>query len=251
MERLTSEGEHADATDAQLAALLRIYRDGAPGQVPPSRKQRLLRDILAGRRSPVARRALLLRPAVALAVLLLAGATLAATAGHDFLARGLRRLTTSAAEPPSVPEAKRVREATPPPAVVRQEQEEQDEPPAAVVPPPLPVEARVTLPAPARGHATARATEHLRIAKGEDPSKVVAAIRALRSEHDPARARALLSAYLQQYPNGALSEEALALSIEAATTLHDGSATAFATRYLHAYPRGRFRRAAEQALRLP
>lgn len=251
MERLTDERRHADAAAAQLADLLRTYRTGsqAPVLTPAGRKQLLLRGVLTGRRSPGAHRALLLRPAVALSVLLLAGATLAATAGHDFLARGLRRLAGSAAERTPVSEARGTREAaSPPPAPP-----EVEAPPAIVAEPsPSPTEAKVALPAaaPARGHVP-RAIEHARVAKGEDPSKVVAAICALRSEHDPVHARALLSAYLQQYPNGALSEEALALSIEAATALHDASAATFAARYLRAYPRGRFRRTAEQALRSP
>jgi protein-tyrosine phosphatase len=77
---------------------------------------------------------------------------------------------------------------------------------------------------------------------------VVEAIRALRTDRDPGRAATLLAAYLRTYPHGALSEEALALSIEASAAQHDPRAATFADQYLREYPHGRFRRAAGQAL---
>ena len=68
------------------------------------------------------------------------------------------------------------------------------------------------------------------------------------AERDPARARVLLGRYLQEHPNGALAEEALAMSIEAAVAAHDGEAPALARRYLRSYPAGPFRSVALQAL---
>ena len=56
---------------------------------------------------------------------------------------------------------------------------------------------------------------------GEDTSAVSAAMRALRVERNPVRARALLARYLGEHPNGSLAEEALAMSIEAAVAHHD------------------------------
>jgi hypothetical protein len=53
---------------------------------------------------------------------------------------------------------------------------------------------------------------------------------------------------LRTYPHGALSEEAVALSIEAAAASRSPSATTFAAQYLREYPHGRFRRTAEQAV---
>ena len=70
----------------------------------------------------------------------------------------------------------------------------------------------------------------------------------LRTDHDPARALRLLAKYLKAYPRGMLSEEALALSIEAAMNLGSPNAAVFAERYLKEYPNGRFRDAANQAL---
>lgn len=76
---------------------------------------------------------------------------------------------------------------------------------------------------------------------------MLAGMRALRVDHDPARARGLLATYLQRHPNGALAEEALALTIEAAVAHHDGDAAALGARYLRRYPAGPFRALAEQA----
>ena len=85
-------------------------------------------------------------------------------------------------------------------------------------------------------------------ARSEDPSQVVTALEALRKQHDPERAGRLLAGYLTAHPHGALAEEALALSIEAAAARHDAAAADFARRYLRDYPGGRFRQTAEAAL---
>ena len=82
---------------------------------------------------------------------------------------------------------------------------------------------------------------------GEDSSAVTAAMRALRVERNPVRARGLLARYLADHPNGNLAEEALALSIEAALAHHDGDVAALADRYLRLYPRGSFQDLARQA----
>ena len=85
--------------------------------------------------------------------------------------------------------------------------------------------------------------------KVDDPSWVVDAIRALRQEHDPIAAKKLLSEYLKVCPDGALSEEALALSIEAAVESADPDALTVAARYLEEFPNGQFRRAAELVMK--
>jgi outer membrane protein assembly factor BamD (BamD/ComL family) len=73
------------------------------------------------------------------------------------------------------------------------------------------------------------------------------AMRALRREGQPERAARLLDDYLRRYPKGSLSEEALALAIEAKSALGDPRARVFAERYLSNYPDGRFRSAALRA----
>lgn len=82
----------------------------------------------------------------------------------------------------------------------------------------------------------------------DDPTHVVRALRALRQEGQPARAGALLERYLEEQPQGALAEEALALSIEAALSENSERASAFARRYLKSYPEGRYRSVARRAL---
>lgn len=83
---------------------------------------------------------------------------------------------------------------------------------------------------------------------GEDPTLVASAIQALRSEHNPARARQLLNRYLKTNPRGALAEEALALSIEAAAAMQDKQASSLARNYLSAYPNGRHQKLAQRVL---
>ncbi len=95
------------------------------------------------------------------------------------------------------------------------------------------------------------ALHRARAVKSEDPSLVVSAIQALRQERDPERAGRLLAAYLRTHPRGALAEEAVALSIEAADARHSPAAASFAQRYLKEYPHGRFRSAAERVLARP
>ena len=73
-------------------------------------------------------------------------------------------------------------------------------------------------------------------------------MRALRKQGDPGRAQALLDQYLRSNPRGALAEDALALSIEAAAARKDPRAADYARRYLARYPKGRFRAVAERVL---
>jgi hypothetical protein len=92
---------------------------------------------------------------------------------------------------------------------------------------------------------------HARVVRSEDPSLVVSAIQALRQDQDPARASRLLAVYLRTYPRGALVEEAIALSFEAADARKSPAAATFAQRYLRDYPHGRFRASAERLLARP
>ena len=85
-------------------------------------------------------------------------------------------------------------------------------------------------------------------ADGEDPTPVVRAIRALRSERNPAQAEQLLQQYLRTNPHGSLAEDALALLIETASALRSPSAADRAARYLELYPNGRYRGTARRVL---
>src|SRR5689334_6336909 len=81
----------------------------------------------------------------------------------------------------------------------------------------------------------------------EDDRLVFDAMRALRQDGQPERASRSLDEYLRRHPEGQLAEEALALSIEAASARNDPRAKDLASRYLAKYPNGRFRSAAERA----
>ena len=94
----------------------------------------------------------------------------------------------------------------------------------------------------------AQKSPHPRPSSSEDPSHVVEAIQALRTDKDPSRAQGLLNDYLKTPPNGVLSEDALALSIEAASAQHDPKAADYAKRYLAKFPHGKYRALASRAL---
>jgi hypothetical protein len=75
----------------------------------------------------------------------------------------------------------------------------------------------------------------------EEAALVMAALRSLRREHNPAQAGALAHSYLTRFPEGVLNEEALAIGIEAALARHDAAVAAtLAHQYLGRYPAGRF-----------
>ncbi|HVZ71552.1 MAG TPA: hypothetical protein VHJ20_04180, partial [Polyangia bacterium] len=115
---------------------------------------------------------------------------------------------------------------------------------------PAPVAAPVETHARPR-HLAARVEVAPPPAATDDPTLVATALRALRREHDPARAGALVEDYLRQWPNGALTEEAMALAVEAAAARHDARAAAWADRYLRRFPNGRFRDAVSASARTP
>lgn len=73
-------------------------------------------------------------------------------------------------------------------------------------------------------------------------------LEALRKHNDPKQAAVYLERYRNEQPDGTLSEEALALSVEAASVSGDSRAKGLAMEYLTRYPQGRFKEAARQAL---
>ena len=80
-----------------------------------------------------------------------------------------------------------------------------------------------------------------------DAVLVQQAIEALRNDGDADRATQLLEKYRKKGQNQALSEEALALSIEAALVNDPPRAKRLAQQYLRTYPSGRFKQLAERA----
>ena len=104
------------------------------------------------------------------------------------------------------------------------------EAPVAMAPAPLPRK-------PAHGVAA-----HSSAPTAQERTQVLDALVALRRDHDPARAGALLDRYLTAHPHGALREEALVLATEAADARGDHAlAQRLARIYQSQYPDGRFR----------
>ena len=107
------------------------------------------------------------------------------------------------------------------------------------------VEQPRTFPSPAsREHSAVRVNAGpVRVAARNAQSRalVLDALIALRRDHNPARADALLNKYLATHGRGALREEALVLAIEAADARSDNLlARRWAQTYEAEYPRGRF-----------
>ena len=240
MDRLSEKRNAFDPAEEVLADLIRASE---PVVVTPARKQRVLNRVLLRETTRRRARSGLLRPVFVLGVISLAGATAAATIGRRALIERRAQTNTRPADPIAL--AARPRHVHPKPVVPAAVEETADQ---------LLDEPEVTSPSPSRptprtlrrpAHVASRAHA---ARSSEDPSRVFDAIQALRTDRDPARAGRLLAEYLARYPHGALAEEAVALSIEAAAARHSASAATFAERYLREYPHGRFRHTAEQAL---
>jgi hypothetical protein len=220
MERLIEMGDAATPEQARLRDLVEASSNV---EIPDASKQNVYAAVLARREGQRRTRFALLRPVVVFGVVLVAaGATAAATLGHRWIQQRRRPAPVPAALAPTAPRAR---------AEVPRE-----------VRAAAPIDVPATAPETHRPHAPRTR------ARSEDPSAVVDAIEALRKQHDPDRAAKLLAGYLAAHPKGAVTEEALALSIEAATMRHDPAASEFARRYLREYPSGRFRQTAQAVL---
>jgi hypothetical protein len=188
----------------------------------------------------------------------LTAAVAGASVGRGFFAQ-VKSVFETASEPPvthSLPAAK-PRAHTPPKLTPRvQSAEAQVTPPAQPTPtaslaepgPPANRPARPASRPPAAKRSSVGA-EAFAAAPREEASLVLGAMTALRRDHDPARSASLLSIYLYKYPKGVLREEALALQIEAASSLRDPNLGArYARGYLQSHPNGRFSDLAKNAL---
>jgi hypothetical protein len=233
--------------DRSAAWAVGLLRGAEPYRVPAGRKQRV--QLRLGH-TPRRRVPLVLRLAVAACVLLGGAAIVSAAIGRwpAWVARAYDRVVgarPSASAPAARAHARRQVEAPRAPAA----------PVADNLPwPEIPLEPTADVAAPrraVRAPAPPRAPRPVAApapVAGEDTSAVSAALRALRVEGNPARARGLLARYLAEHPNGNLAEEALALSIEAALAHHDADAAVLGARYLRLYPRGSFLAVARNAV---
>ncbi|HEY0466971.1 MAG TPA: hypothetical protein VGC79_22365, partial [Polyangiaceae bacterium] len=247
LKRLVDQAD-LDESDRQLSEL---FSSAAPFEVDPFRKRRILvrlsREGGAELRTGAAR--FWLRP-IAIATLLISG-TAMAELGHRYVLHGSGFFGLGGSEAPStsssnVTGAPRLAATHKPKPSASLGTGSELAPPAptvsaapADVAPPEPA---ASAPRPTPKNARSRAES------SEDATHVVQAIQALRTERDPARAQALLNDYLKANPRGALSGDALALSIEAASAQHDPRAAEYARRYLTAYPQGKYRELAKRAL---
>jgi hypothetical protein len=91
----------------------------------------------------------------------------------------------------------------------------------------------------------------LRAPTSSDSELVHRALKALRHDHDPALAARLLDQQRAAVRGGPLAEEALALQIEATSSLRQVRSRDFAREYLARYPNGRYRSVAEKVLQDP
>jgi hypothetical protein len=220
MRRLLQGRETIDPAESRLVELVRATETTS---VNPFRKRAILHRLQSGARSTG-----ILRPwAGGVAGVLLVGTAAAGTVSwwHDRRPAAAPMSEVAAAAPavlvaPTTPSASA--QASPP---------------------------EVVDPAPGASRSRPAGPTRVRVkSSGEDPTAVMQAIGALRTEHDPWRAEELLHSYLQRNPRGALAEEALSLQIEAARARHDAIAGERALRYLRLYPYGAYRKAAEAAL---
>ena len=252
LRRLTLATSRLEAYAVELVRATTRYE-------PPAGEKQRVRAKLLGARSHS--KGFALRPTIVFAMILCAAGA-SATVGREWVrsrsaassaekvkasgvaaSRGaaarLMRPTTGASATP-------VSDLEPSPAATN----ESSEAPLATAPSPVspsPRTRKVESDSSKSGHSEASHGAKKRAQEEAGINLVFDAMRALRREGQPERAAKLLEEYLQRYPNGSLSEEALALSIEAATVRGGAGVRELADRYLARYPGGQFRSAAERA----
>jgi hypothetical protein len=215
-----------------------LLRAAAPYRSPVGRKQRVRVSLghSTARRAP-----LFLRPVVVAGMLIGCGAFASAALGHwpGWMVRAYERLIPPPAGLATVP---------PPDARLHGHRSASTvamqpsfDPPSLAPPSSDPPASSETTASPPRPRHAPSLTPVV-----EDTSDVLEAMRALRLERNPVRARVLLARYLGRHPTGTLAEEALAMSIEAAVAHHDADAAALGARYLRIYPAGPFHDLARQ-----
>lgn len=238
MERLR---HMAASDDPKVAFAARLLQATAPHRSSPHARARIRAEVLRrGRRRPrVALRS------TALVTLLLLGVLGIASAKWG------RALATRLAEwAHRGSQAQRIPAAAPAPARVQQ--------PGglavAALPPPIEraVEPAGAPPTSLQRRSVVRPQRALPppSVAADESQRVRAAFVLLRRDHNPSAASELLDQYLREHPTGNLTEEALALRIEAAMAA-GADAERFAHLYLAQFPSGRFRELALRILSRP
>jgi hypothetical protein len=240
VKRLPEQFDSESADEAYIAGLLRDVRPFEPSA------DQMHRVWTALERAPSRRPRIRLRGPV-IAGLILCGATVASAT----LPRVWNRWSRASVEVTTVP------------AVVAEKAVPRRVPAAPLAPAVLSdpasdvtAEAAVRPAAPApRSEALARKTTSAKsnaapAQPADSPTSGMLMIDAMRERRagNLARALDLASAYRTQNPGGALYEEALALSFQAAAVLGDEEAKPLARLYVQRYPGGRFRAQAKRVL---
>jgi hypothetical protein len=216
-----------------------LLREATPYHSPSGRNERVWSALPAKQSTRPAK----LRFAVAMSALLMSGlcASAALAQWPVWLANAIENIVSSS---PGVTPADPTQEPTKLRRAVPSER-----PAAPALSTPVP-EAAVALPSSARMEMPmlSRPRHASKTASPEDLQPLLEAIRALRVERNPVRARSLLTVYLERHPKGELTEEALVTLIQAAAAHHDSDVPTLAARYFRSYPRGTFRNLVEQTV---
>jgi len=232
--------EQSDRFDANEACGVALLAQARPLEPSAARKHRVWNALHA---SGMKRSIFRLSPAFAIAIVLF-GATGASGMVARMWLRSHRPLASAA--PPLAPQP-----AQRPPAIELPAIPHQNIAPATTPPEPLRRPATFSPEAKPAGRLRPPSTApSADLVRSPGAALMVQAMQARRAA-DYGRVRELAAEYRSKYPDGALQEEALALSIEAAAARGDADASRLASLYLQAYPTGRFREQALRALRSP
>ena len=231
--RLSMEPDNA--ADPSVRWAVSLLREATPYQSAPGQKERVWLALPAARSYGPAR----LRIAFAVAAWLVCGICTSAALAQwpTWLAHAIDSIVPSATTLPPPPAAQRLRHAP-------SERPVLPDMLSPTAPEPIAMPQPQTSDGPA---SVARPKRASKAAQPDDLGLLLDAMRALRVERNPVRARALLSAYLERHPKGELAEEALVMLVESAVAHHDSDASALVARYHKLYPRGVFRGLVEQS----
>jgi hypothetical protein len=229
MKPLREQLDDPDATTRAGAALLAKV---PPFELSPAQRRRIRARIDAAAAEPRGLR--WLRPAFAVPVLLVVGVAGASIGQGWFRQVNTQRAFEQESSHKASPKPSAPVKAAPTPAPAPRAADAEEQIPA-IDPESLSLDKPTPIPTP-------RANQ-----SGPGAALLMEALQARRAG-DTTRAQQLTAEYQKKYPNGALKEEALAISFESAASRNDPSAKRLAQKYLTTFPHGRFRKQAEQVI---